>query len=118
MTPRERLAAIEARCEAATAAPWEATMHSPDMSGRHGYTVRGPRSLGPQGMVMEARMLTSADADFVTHSRDDVPALVAFARAVLDAADGARIETSDGLARLSLRDTLGVLAETHLGGAS
>jgi hypothetical protein len=70
-----RLDEIKARCEAATEGPWVRDMHSPDMSGRSGWYIRGPRKLGLRSMVLNSRML-SGDAEFVEAAREDVPWLV------------------------------------------
>lgn len=71
----DRLAEIKARAEAATPGPWVRDMHSPDMGGRSGWHIRGPRQLGPRSVVLNSRML-SADAEFIEGSREDVPWLV------------------------------------------
>ena len=71
----ERLDEIKARCDAATEGPWVRDMHSPDMSGRSGWYIRGPRKLGLRSMVLNSRML-SGDAEFVEAAREDVPWLV------------------------------------------
>ena len=55
---------LRERAEAATPGPWEANMHSPDMGGRHGWDLRGPRNLGPLGAVVSARML-SGNAHYI-----------------------------------------------------
>ncbi len=70
-----RLDEIKARAEAATDGPWVRDMHSPDMSGRSGWYIRGPRKLGLRSMVLNSRML-SGDAEFVEAAREDVPWLV------------------------------------------
>ena len=70
-----RLDEIKARADAATEGPWVRDMHSPDMSGRSGWYIRGPRKLGPRSMVLNSRML-SGDAEFVEAAREDVPWLV------------------------------------------
>jgi len=70
-----RLDEIKARCAAATEGPWVRDMHSPDMSGRSGWYIRGPRKLGLRSMVLNSRML-SGDAEFIEASREDVPWLV------------------------------------------
>jgi len=43
---------IKARADAATEGPWVRDMHSPDMSGRSGWYIRGPRKLGLRSMVL------------------------------------------------------------------
>ena len=70
-----RLDEIKARADAATEGPWVRDMHSPDMSGRSGWYIRGPRNLGLRSMVLNSRML-SGDAEFVEAAREDVPWLV------------------------------------------
>ena len=70
-----RLDEIKARCAAATEGPWVRDMHSPDMSGRSGWYIRGPRKLGLRSMVLNSRMLPG-DAEFIEHAREDVPWLV------------------------------------------
>ena len=71
----DRLDKIKARADAATEGPWVRDMHSPDMSGRSGWYIRGPRKLGLRSMVLNSRML-SGDAEFIEASREDVPWLV------------------------------------------
>ena len=70
-----RLEEIKARADAATEGPWARDMHSPDMSGRSGWYIRGPRKLGLRSMVLNSRML-SGDAEFIEHAREDVPYLL------------------------------------------
>ena len=70
-----RLDEIKARCDAATEGPWVRDMHSPDMSGRSGWYIRGPRKLGLRSMVLNSRML-SGDAEFIEAAREDVGWLV------------------------------------------
>ena len=70
-----RLDEIKARADAATEGPWVRDMHSPDMSGRSGWYIRGPRKLGLRSMVLNSRMLPG-DAEFIEHAREDVPWLI------------------------------------------
>lgn len=70
-----RLDEIKARADAATEGPWVRDMHSPDMSGRSGWYIRGPRKLGLRSMVLNSRMLPG-DAEFIEHAREDVPWLL------------------------------------------
>ena len=70
-----RLDEIKARADAATDGPWVRDMHSPDMSGRSGWYIRGPRKLGLRSMVLNSRMLPG-DAEFIEHAREDVPWLI------------------------------------------
>ena len=71
----DRLDKIKARADAATEGPWVRDMHSPDMSGRSGWYIRGPRKLGLRSMVLNSRMLPG-DAEFIEHAREDVPYLL------------------------------------------
>ena len=70
-----RLEEIKARADAATEGPWVRDMHSPDISGRSGWYIRGPRKLGLRSMVLNSRML-SGDAEFIAAASVDVPWLV------------------------------------------
>ncbi len=70
-----RLEEIKARADAATEGPWVRDMHSPDMSGRSGWYIRGPRKLGLRSMVLNSRMLPG-DAEFIAAAREDVGWLV------------------------------------------
>ena len=70
-----RLDEIKARADAATEGPWVRDMHSPDMSGRSGWYIRGPRKLGLRSMVLNSRML-SGDAEFIEAACEDVGWLV------------------------------------------
>ena len=79
-----RLDKIKARADAATKGPWVRDMHSPDMSGRSGWYIRGPRKLGLRSMVLNSRMLPG-DAEFIEHAREDVPWLVERVRELIGA---------------------------------
>jgi hypothetical protein len=75
--PKPDLAAIEARVEAATEGPWEATPNDRILSLTYPCEdVAG--QFGNKDAVVEA--LRKADAEFIAHARTDVPALVAYAR--------------------------------------
>ena len=80
----DRLDKIKARADAATEGPWVRDMHSPDMSGRSGWYIRGPRKLGLRSMVLNSRMLPG-DAEFIEHAREDVPWLVERVRELIGA---------------------------------
>jgi len=75
---------IKARADGATEGPWVRDMHSPDMSGRSGWYIRGPRKLGLRSMVLNSRMLPG-DAEFIEHAREDVPWLVERVRELIGA---------------------------------
>jgi len=59
------LEAIKARCEAATPGPWEIKDRG------HFAYMSGPRHVGVGGRWLPA------DAAFISHAREDVPALIA-----------------------------------------
>lgn len=83
-TPEETtkwLDEVEARCEAATPAPWEAcprhvhnTGDQDEMSGL-GWEVDGP----PEPML-RGQFSKAGDAIFIAHARTDVPELIDWAR--------------------------------------
>ncbi len=86
MTP-EQFAEIRARCEAATPGPWQAHhrhVHcspSDDEQSGLGLEVTGPPEPTLRGMYACA-----ADANFIAHSRADVPALLAYIAELEEAA--------------------------------
>ena len=74
----EQLIEIKARCAAATPGPWEAThrhtclTNANDESGGLGLDVDGPPEASCRGQFARG-----ADAAFIAHAREDVPALLA-----------------------------------------
>lgn len=84
MTAADRLAAIEARANAATVGPWdtlwidEAWLVFDEDSGEHIVA-----SIDDDARDADDRQ-PQRDAEFIAHARADVPALVAALRAVLD----------------------------------
>ena len=73
MTADDRLDAIEARANAATEGPWH-------RGGQGGASI----ILSPEVYVAQTSGLRwAANADFIAHARQDVPALVSALRAVL-----------------------------------
>ena len=75
MTDSE-LAAIRARCDAATPGPWwdeSGTIHAPAWAQwmPPGSTCHPAYTFGSNGIDC------AADADFIAHAREDIPALVA-----------------------------------------
>ena len=90
MTAADRLDEIEARANAATTGPWShcldelrnrTAVHrigSSEVNADVAFTYRDRDGRGP-GMQ---------DAEFIAHSRTDVPRMVAALRAVLDVCDG------------------------------
>lgn len=111
MNARDRLAAIAARAEAATDGPWESYV---TMSAEPVVTQQGK---GAFGVVLKAAHGQDDygfdDVIFAAHARTDVPALVAFATAVLDETRFAVGDECDILAAEIRR-----LADEHLGGTS
>lgn len=81
MTP-ERLAEIEAREKAATAAPW--TREKPGICPQTGFRegVAVAATLGNQMIYAHppGGQFPSADANFIAHARQDIPDLVAEVR--------------------------------------
>ena len=101
MTAVERLDAIEARAAAAAEGPWRwRNTGEPYLMGAHSRVVMAFSRMGMQGAQPQFRdernILRDAggqnlndfpDATFITHARQDLPALTATVRAVLDYAD-------------------------------
>ena len=89
----KRLDEIEARTTAATDGPWEvngpdrpwATISHGSDSILHAYEQHHPYCEGCEcGDPRSEVALSDEDAEFITHARQDVPALVAALRAVLE----------------------------------
>lgn len=81
-TANERLADIKARAEAATEGPWGWEATAPAMSGEH-WNMRIKGKPGIRFVVAEYQHGPD-NAEFITHARTDVPALVAALEAVLE----------------------------------
>lgn len=85
----KRLDEIEARTRAATEGPWEVEFYWDDTAG---YEVEAITAGGTKGVIAPpwnsqgdvGIEVTTADAEFIAHARQDVPALVAALRAVLE----------------------------------
>jgi hypothetical protein len=74
----EEICKIEARCNAATAGPWQSFIEGRDhMSGSDFIRTGGSDSLSPDIYLMDA---THADQDFVARARQDIPSLIAEVR--------------------------------------
>jgi hypothetical protein len=74
----EQLREIEARCNATTAGPWESFIEGRDhLSGDDFIRTGGLDDSSPDIYLLQA---TQADQDFIAHSRQDVPALIAEVR--------------------------------------
>ncbi len=98
MTAASRLAEIEARCQAATEGPWEwdgrrvPTLNGAAMNDSYVYEVIEAEHDGGCACRRACELalnISSEDRAFIAAAREDLPALVAFARdveALLDAA--------------------------------
>lgn len=87
MSATERLDAVEARARAATEGPWfQGRAEKIHESTCEVYTRREPEDEGSVDAF--PRAYHDADAEFIAHARQDVPALVAALRAVLDLTGG------------------------------
>jgi hypothetical protein len=74
----EEIYKIEARCNAATAAPWQSFIEGRDcMSGSSFIRTGGLDSSSPDIYLIDA---TPADQDFIAGAREDVPSLIAEVR--------------------------------------
>ncbi|UJJ50369.1 MULTISPECIES: hypothetical protein [Rhodanobacter] len=74
----EEIREIEARCNAATAAPWRSFIEGRDhMSGSDFIRTGGLDSSSPDIYLTDA---THADQDFIAHARQDIPSLIAEVR--------------------------------------
>jgi hypothetical protein len=74
----DRLAAIRARAEAATAGPWRA-----DWKGTNHYEITSQASDNPYSFwVMTDSSARGEDLDFAAHARQDIPDLLAHAEAL------------------------------------
>lgn len=86
MTPTEFLDAAEAKANAATEGPWfqgrEGEFYE---SERDVYSKRSPDE--PDSHDIATHVWSAEDAEFIAHARQDVPALVSFAKAVLAEAE-------------------------------
>jgi hypothetical protein len=82
MTDQERLAQIEARAEAASAGPWETTLHEDQRYGTKGYAwvlakvIPGAHELNIIKVCHEDWPPTPSDAEFIAHARQDIPWLL------------------------------------------
>ena len=71
----DEICKIEARCNAATAAPWTSFIEARDnICGSDFIRTGGLDSSSPDIYLTDA---THADQDFIAHARQDVPALIA-----------------------------------------
>jgi hypothetical protein len=70
----EELAAIRARCEAATPAPWRSYFEGRDHTSGSDFIMTGEDAR--RGNDLELAGATRADQDFIAHARQDVPRLL------------------------------------------
>ena len=80
MTPEE-LKIIEDRCSKATPGPWSAIL--PDITTSNWYISRRPGE-GEDGFYISCIFTGKEDADFVTHSREDIPKLLKYIKELKD----------------------------------
>ena len=74
----EELAAIQARADAATKGPWTAYHRCSGCTGEDDECCGiGPEITGPPNRVNKGQFERGADASFIAHAREDVPALLA-----------------------------------------
>jgi len=77
----EELAAIQARADAATKGPWTAYHRCSGCTGEDDECCGiGPEITGPPNRVNKGQFERGADASFIAHAREDVPALLAEVR--------------------------------------
>ena len=81
MSAADRLAAIRARLDAATPGPWSYTLGTPTMGGTT-WSLRVAGKPGIRAGVVEYQH-GDANAEFITHARTDIPALLAAVEAAL-----------------------------------
>lgn len=77
MTDNE-LEEIEARCNAATSAPWQSFIEGRDHTAGSDFIRTG--GLDDSCPDIELIGATQADQDFIAHARQDIPALIAEVR--------------------------------------
>lgn len=113
-TLRKAAEKLREEANAATPGPWDANMHSADMGGRHGWSLRGPRNLGPNAAVLNARMV-SGNAHYIATMHPGVGLALAD---TLDHVSGLLGEHRDDLAPDTTLGGLLRVARLILGGAS
>lgn len=100
MTAPDPLDAIQARADAATEGPWDATGIVDDFGDweysevRHDFTSPSGKIWPDQ--VLGTIDLEEADAEFIAHAREDVPKLVKALREVETIMDQLDIDRADG----------------------
>ncbi|EMN5132508.1 hypothetical protein RVV79_005679 [Burkholderia contaminans] len=78
----EMLNEIEARCKAATPGPWVSYVEGRDHESGSNFIMTGPE--GARGEDIELSGATVEDQDFIAHARQDIPALLAEIRRLMD----------------------------------
>jgi len=71
----EELAAIEARCDAATPGPWKSYIEGRDHDSGSDFIMTGEGET--RGYDIEMTGATHADQDFIASARQDIPRLIA-----------------------------------------
>ena len=71
----EEVAAIRARCAAATPGPWRAYIEGRDHTSGSSFIMTGEGEV--RGDDIELSGTTLADQDFIAHARQDIPRLLA-----------------------------------------
>lgn len=110
MSAADRLAAIQARADAATEGPWEYIGRNSIVTPPIDVDEADWGAEGHAGLRIhtsqDSHAYRYADAAFIAHARQDVPALVAALRAVLDVCDWAdeTVATHDRLAPVKAKD--------------
>lgn len=79
MTPQE-LQGVRERAEKATSGPWAGPLYEPDLPDRGWWIGNGKVGMAEHAIGVTVPALNrnaEADAKFIAHAREDVPALVA-----------------------------------------
>ena len=71
----EEIAAIHARCTAATPGPWRSYIEGRDHTSGSSFIMTGEGEV--RGEDIELSGATPADQDFIAHARQDIPRLLA-----------------------------------------
>jgi hypothetical protein len=116
-TPRDRIAEIKARYEAATEGPWFTGVLNGEpldvwTGGENTYLAATIAKTNPDPYF---RTKAKEDADFIAHARQDLPDMVAFTEAILHLTPIESPELIEGGYGVLASD-IRALAEKHLGG--
>ena len=89
--PHKLLAEMQDRCDAATDGPWVASWDEADewfsIHGRPNPAKGDERMVCPEVATLDREKWCTADAEFISHARTDLPRLAAAIEAVLDLHD-------------------------------